>query len=95
MPSPKPDRGVLQSSVTYAFRLALSNVRKALPASLGRVVLQMHDEIIVEVAEGGVAECVQVLRSVMETSLNGVAFPVTVKCGPCWGQLQPFPAAAE
>ncbi|CAD5215724.1 unnamed protein product [Bursaphelenchus okinawaensis] len=79
---------IIQSSVTYVFRVALNNVMMSLPNSMGGLVLQIHDELICEVRSDCVDECVELIKRLMETSLLGVHFPVSIKVGPNWGQMK-------
>ena len=53
-------------------------------------LLQMHDELIYEVAVRDVIRVAKIVRESMENSACGVsvATPVNIKVGPTWGQLQ-------
>lgn len=54
------------------------------------VVLQMHDQIVLEVPKDQANDAAAVLRSVMETpvpEIRNAIFPVDLKIGEDWGQL--------
>ena len=57
------------------------------------VVLQMHDEFILEVPVNEVDEWAKVTQDIMETpvpELNGVSFPTTVEVGETWGKMKSY-----
>ena len=55
------------------------------------LVLQLHDELLYEVHIDDVEEVVRVLKEEMEGALEmSVVFPVKIKTGNSWGQLQPI-----
>ena len=53
-------------------------------------LMQMHDELVYEVACGDVVQVAQIVKMVMENAcpVLRVRTPVKVKVGPTWGQLQ-------
>eukprot|EP00899_Mesostigma_viride_P016271 jgi/Mesvir1/24645/Mv21951-RA.2 len=60
------------------------------------LVLQMHDELILEVEAGALADAACALRHHMEHALAlRVPTPVKVRAGPSWGTLQPYAVAAD
>ncbi|XP_078265179.1 DNA polymerase theta-like [Rhinoraja longicauda] len=59
------------------------------PGSGGFFILQMHDELLYEVAENDVIKVAQIMKNEMETAMKLlVKLSVKVKFGPSWGNLQ-------
>ena len=55
------------------------------------LVLQLHDELLYEVAEDDVKEVAKIVKHEMENALEmSVRFPVKVKVGTSWGKLEPY-----
>ena len=55
------------------------------------LVLQLHDELLYEVAENDVKEVAKIVKHEMENALEmSVRFPVKVKVGTSWGKLEPY-----
>ena len=55
------------------------------------LVLQLHDELLYEVAEEDLKEVAEIVKSEMESALEmSVKFPVKVKAGPSWGRLESY-----
>ena len=51
----------------------------------------MHDELLLEVDAAAVRQVAQIVRECMEGAVSlRVPFPVKIKVGPSWGELQPF-----
>lgn len=66
--------------------------RQNVPPEGGYLVLQLHDELIYEVAEQHVAMITKVVKERMENAKQlPVKMPVKVKVGPSWGTLQELP----
>ncbi|CAD5221678.1 unnamed protein product [Bursaphelenchus xylophilus] len=86
---------IIQSSVTHAFRVALNNIRTSFPKSMGGMVLQIHDEIICEVKRDLIHESVELIKKLMSTSLLGIDFPVSIKIGPNWGQMEKIESSCD
>ncbi|XP_040195123.1 DNA polymerase theta isoform X2 [Rana temporaria] len=54
-------------------------------------ILQLHDELLYEVAEDDVIQVAQIIKSEMENAVKlSVTLKVKVKFGPSWGDLQDF-----
>ncbi|XP_077335502.1 DNA polymerase theta [Lithobates pipiens] len=54
-------------------------------------ILQLHDELLYEVAEDDVIQVAQIIKSEMENAVKlSVSLKVKVKFGPSWGDLQDF-----
>jgi DNA polymerase-1 len=62
----------------------------ALPAAL---ILQVHDELVLEVSESAVPETVSVVREAMESAYPlDVPLLTEVSVGPNWNQMKEFAA---
>ncbi|XP_072254555.1 DNA polymerase theta [Pyxicephalus adspersus] len=66
--------------------------RNSSPPSRGAFfILQLHDELLYEVAEDDVIQVAQIIKSEMENAVKlSVTLKVKVKFGPSWGDLQDF-----
>uniref|UniRef100_A0A6I8P2U6 DNA polymerase theta n=1 Tax=Ornithorhynchus anatinus TaxID=9258 RepID=A0A6I8P2U6_ORNAN len=61
------------------------------PIRGGFFVLQLHDELLYEVAEEDAVPVAQIIKSEMENAVKlSVRLKVKVKIGPSWGDLQDF-----
>ncbi|XP_035750497.1 DNA polymerase theta [Egretta garzetta] len=71
-------------------RLARKSSRGMLhPISGGFFILQLHDELLYEVAEDDVIQVAQIVKHEMENAVKlSVKLNVKVKIGPSWGDLQ-------
>ncbi|KAM6290845.1 DNA polymerase theta isoform 1-T2 [Porphyrio hochstetteri] len=71
-------------------RLARKSSRGMLrPISGGFFILQLHDELLYEVAEDDVIQVAQIVKHEMENAIQlSVKLDVKVKIGPSWGDLQ-------
>ncbi|XP_064000012.1 DNA polymerase theta [Pogoniulus pusillus] len=59
------------------------------PSSGGFFILQLHDELLYEVAENDVIQVAQIVKHEMENAIKlSVKLNVKVKIGPSWGDLQ-------
>ncbi|XP_054244104.1 DNA polymerase theta [Indicator indicator] len=59
------------------------------PISGGFFILQLHDELLYEVAEDDVIQVAQIVKHEMENAIKlSVKLNVKVKIGPSWGDLQ-------
>ncbi|XP_051467679.1 DNA polymerase theta [Apus apus] len=59
------------------------------PTSGGFFILQLHDELLYEVAENDVIQVAQIVKHEMENAIQlSVKLDVKVKIGPSWGDLQ-------
>lgn len=60
-----------------------------LPPGACRLVLQIHDELIFEVAEACLPAAAALVRDCMEGAVQlSVRLPVTLRAGPSWGELR-------
>ncbi|KAM6382615.1 LOW QUALITY PROTEIN: DNA polymerase theta [Alca torda] len=84
--------GHLESSFQRdkAGKLARKSNRRLLhPISGGFFILQLHDELLYEVAEDDVIQVAQIVKHEMENAIKlSVKLNVKVKIGPSWGALQ-------
>lgn len=71
-------------------RLSRKRNREMLhPISGGFFILQLHDELLYEVAEDDVIQVAQIVKHEMENAVKlSVKLNVKVKIGPSWGELQ-------
>ncbi|XP_075412465.1 DNA polymerase theta isoform X2 [Tenrec ecaudatus] len=61
------------------------------PIRGGFFILQLHDELLYEVAEEDVVQVAQIVKTEMENAVNlSVKLRVKVKIGASWGQLKDF-----
>ncbi|XP_063208405.1 DNA polymerase theta isoform X1 [Chroicocephalus ridibundus] len=66
-----------------------SNRRTLHPISGGFFILQLHDELLYEVAEDDVIQVAQIVKHEMENAIKlSVKLNVKMKIGPSWGALQ-------
>ena len=55
------------------------------------LVLQLHDELIYDVAELDMPDVVRIIKQQMEAAMTlSTQLPVKVKVGPSWGSLKDF-----
>jgi DNA polymerase I-like protein with 3'-5' exonuclease and polymerase domains len=67
-------------------RLAEMGDKLGRPA--GRIILHIHDELLLEVDARAVREVAAVVKEAMETAVTlDVPFPVTLQTGRSWGEL--------
>jgi DNA polymerase-1 len=100
------DRNARQQAVRAAVNMAIQGtaadlIKKAMVVLDGRLragdcearmILQVHDELVLEVAEGQVAACAALVREVMEgIHVLEVPLKVEVSAGPNWVDLAPVP----
>ncbi|XP_070791412.1 DNA polymerase theta [Pituophis catenifer annectens] len=59
------------------------------PKHGGFFILQLHDELLYEVAEDNIIQVAQIVKHEMENAVKlSVKLPVRIKIGPSWGDLQ-------
>ncbi|KAJ6658252.1 hypothetical protein lerEdw1_020524 [Lerista edwardsae] len=65
------------------------------PSHGGFFILQLHDELLYEVAEDSMIQVAQIIKHEMENAVKlSVKLPVKVKAGPSWGDLQELELSA-
>ncbi|TKR65172.1 hypothetical protein L596_025615 [Steinernema carpocapsae] len=80
----------IQGTASEIFKLALLQIREKLKSVEGRIVMQIHDEVIVEVPTKAKNESARIVRSCMEAACTdfSVRLPVKISSGPDWGSLR-------
>lgn len=70
-------------------RLGVDAAAEGLPPGCAHLVLQIHDEFLLEVDEDKVEKVARVVKSSMEVAGEGLSVPLRVKLhvGPSWGEL--------
>uniref|UniRef100_A0A8C3JRQ8 DNA polymerase theta n=1 Tax=Calidris pygmaea TaxID=425635 RepID=A0A8C3JRQ8_9CHAR len=69
--------------------MLISSLGMLHPISGGFFILQLHDELLYEVAEDDVIQVAQIVKHEMENAIKlSVKLNVKVKIGPSWGALQ-------
>jgi DNA polymerase I len=61
---------VIQSSVASLMKIAMKRVHESVRIRGGRILAQIHDELIVEVPESCAEECLALVQTIMETSIS-------------------------
>ncbi len=55
------------------------------------VALQVHDELLFEVKSSVLQQACLLIKSCMENAVTlSVPFPVKLRVGPSWGELEPY-----
>lgn len=55
------------------------------------LVLHLHDELLYEVPYDDLKHVTRIVKNTMEKSVKlSIPFPVKLKCGPSWGELEEF-----
>ncbi|MDO8690880.1 MAG: DNA polymerase A family protein, partial [Dehalococcoidia bacterium] len=95
----------IQSGASGVIKLAMAKVRRALDkAGIGhlvRVLIQIHDELLLEAREDVALRAAAIVKYLMETALFEVipsfSCPIKsdVEIGPRWGSLEPVEVEAE
>uniref|UniRef100_A0A8C1QZ25 DNA polymerase theta n=1 Tax=Cyprinus carpio TaxID=7962 RepID=A0A8C1QZ25_CYPCA len=81
--------GVPTSHQHPLIRLSGRHRNQCRPSRGGFFILQLHDELIYEVAEEDVIQVAQIMKREMESAVKlYVKLRVKVKVGPSWGKLQ-------
>ena len=79
---------VLQGSAADVTKVAMIRVQERLHAKKldARLLLQIHDELVLECATAEVAVCAGELAAAMQTAVSvSLPLPVVIKIGPSWG----------
>lgn len=83
----------LQGSAADVIKLAMVNLHRELGARglRARIILQVHDELILEVPREELGEAARLVRSCMENVMElAVPLRVDLKAGPSWYDLSPL-----
>uniref|UniRef100_A0A158R5I3 DNA-directed DNA polymerase n=1 Tax=Syphacia muris TaxID=451379 RepID=A0A158R5I3_9BILA len=92
---------VIQGSASEVFKMALVNIEERLKGSIflryyfrfeldARIVMQIHDEVIVEARNQDVEEVTELIKESMCSKNFGLTIPLDVKIsrGDCWGKME-------
>jgi DNA polymerase I len=81
----------IQGTAADIMKLAMLGVAQALEPYRADLLLQVHDELVIQVAPEEVNEVARVVREEMENAFP-LSVPLTVesKIGPNWYEMQPF-----
>ncbi len=86
----------LQGTAADIVKIAMREIERELGANQlagqTHLILQIHDELIYEVAEGGVERAAPIIRQTMEHAAAplGLPFTANVSAGPTWADLKPI-----
>jgi DNA polymerase-1 len=84
-------QNVVQGSVAQVIQEAMIRIHKEIPHEDGRMLLQVHDSLLFEVAEKEVAEVINYAQAVMEHQpWCRVPIRVDAKVGSNWGQMEKY-----
>ena len=65
---------------------------------LPRLILQIHDELLFDVPRSLLDEAATIIRATLEAvphwTTGKLPFPIRIKAGPSWGELETYPATA-
>nr|CTP81931.1 Bm6150 [Brugia malayi] len=80
----------IQGSVAELFKMALLNLRKNLLGTNSSIVMQLHDEVLIETDESSIASIVEIIKHSMTSVTPNLRVPLAVKIsfGKSWGELQ-------
>ena len=83
----------VQGSAADLIKIAMVEVEKELRAAglRAKLILQVHDELVLEVPDEEVPEAAAILRRVMEAALPlSVPLKVDLDVGKSWGEMSPY-----
>lgn len=83
----------IQGTAADIMKIAMINVHRELPAQglRGRVILQVHDELVLEVPENELEQTAQLVRRIMESAYTlSVPLKVDASAGINWYELAPI-----
>jgi DNA polymerase I len=87
----------IQGTAADIMKVAMNRVPGALADAglTGKMLLQVHDELVVECPEGELTRTARIVQHVMETACD-LPVPLTTeaRCGCDWGSLKPLPATS-
>lgn len=78
---------IIQGSSEEIVKVGMANFWRELKGSSARMVLQVHDEIVLEVPAREVADVIRVLREVLPYNELSVPITVSVEVGKNWGSM--------
>lgn len=77
-----------QASVSQMIRKIMNDVEQSINDDDIGLVLQMHDEFILEIRQENATKIAQHVKTLMEFEVNGIHFPVKIRQGPNWDALE-------
>jgi DNA polymerase-1 len=83
----------IQGTAADLIKLAMVRLDAALRERklAAQIVLQVHDELLLELDDAALPECAKVVRQAMEQAVAlAVPLKVDLKCGANWAELEPF-----
>jgi DNA polymerase-1 len=82
----------IQGTAADIMKLAMRRVPEALKTEglRGKMILQVHDELVLEVPTEELNRTAQVVRDVMESAFPALSIPLTTeaRCGTNWGEMR-------
>jgi len=87
------EREVKNAPMQTGAAILMNRAQIRLHKAKAPVVLQMHDEFLLEVPVNEIAGWAEVTRLIMETpvpELDGVSFPTTMEVGETWGTMKSY-----
>lgn len=81
----------VQGTAADIMKLAMIKVAEGLKPFQGAILLQVHDELLLQVAPEDLESVAQMLKETMENAYS-LSVPMMVECkvGPNWYEMQPF-----
>lgn len=80
----------IQGTAADIMKVAMVELDKKLPA-VARILLQVHDELVLEVKESKIKQVVEIVKEVMEGAWKFcVPLKVDIKIGDNWGEMQNY-----
>ncbi|VDK76979.1 unnamed protein product [Onchocerca ochengi] len=82
----------IQGSVAELFKMALLNLQKNLLGTNSSIVMQIHDEVLIETDESSLASVVEIIKHSMTSVIPNLRVPLAVKIsfGKSWGELREY-----
>lgn len=81
---------LIQGGVAEMMRVAITKLDRMLAGQRARIILQIHDEILLEVPAQEVEYWAAKTKAVMEDFPFGVPIVAEGYSGPCWGKMSPL-----
>jgi len=81
----------IQGTAADIMKIAMLNVREALPKAglRAKMLLQVHDEIVLECSQSELNETVRVVRETMESAYPlDIPLVTEARCGTNWGEMR-------
>ena len=80
---------ITQGTAADINKLALARLHRALPENC-RLLLTVHDSVLLEVPKGEADEAGRLVKRVMQTPPPEISVPLVaaIRCGDCWADCQ-------